>query len=40
MNNTTNLVVGYVFVTVLYGAYWISLRMKLSKLERIVRKAK
>lgn len=33
------LTVGYVFVTVLYTGYWISLRVRLSKLERINRKA-
>ena len=39
MSNTTMLTVGYIFVTVLYAGYWISLRVRLSKLERIIGKA-
>lgn len=39
MSNTTSLIVGYVFVTVLYTGYWISLRARLSKIERKIGKA-
>ena len=34
MSNTTSLTVGYVFVTVLYVGYWLSLRVRLAKIER------
>ena len=34
MNNNGLLTFGYVFVTVLYGAYWLSLRVRLSKLQK------
>ncbi len=30
--------VGYVFVTVLYGVYWLSLKARVSKLEKKVGK--
>jgi uncharacterized membrane protein YciS (DUF1049 family) len=33
MSNSTLLTVGYVLVTVLYAGYWISLKMRLSKLK-------
>lgn len=33
------LTVGYVFVTVLYLGYWISLRVRLAKIERKFGKA-
>lgn len=39
MSNTTSLTVGYVLVGVLYVGYWISLRVRLAKLERKVGKA-
>ena len=39
MSNETSLIVGYVFVTVLFAGYWISLRVRLSKLERKIGKA-
>lgn len=29
------LAIGFSIATVLYGAYWIQLRIKLSKLERV-----
>ena len=39
MSANSDLVFGYVFATVLYAAYWISLRVRLSRIERKVRKA-
>ena len=40
MNASTDLIFGYVFATILYAAYWISLRIRLSRLERKVGRAK
>jgi len=39
VSDTTSLIVGYVFVTVLYTGYWISLRVRLTKIERKIGKA-
>jgi len=39
VNSTTSLIVGYGFVTMLYAGYWISLRVRLSKIERRIGKA-
>ena len=39
MSNTSSLIVGYVFVTVLYTGYWMSLRVRLSNIERKIGKA-
>lgn len=38
MSNTTLLYGGYVFVTLLYGAYWASIKLRLAKLENKGRK--
>lgn len=35
----TSLIVAYVFVTILYTGYWVSLRVRLSRIERKIRKA-
>lgn len=39
MSNTSSLIVGYVFVTVLYVGYLVSLRVRLAKIERKIGKA-
>lgn len=36
MSNTALLVTGYVLVTLLYGAYWASLRIRVRRLERLL----
>ena len=38
MSNATLLGVGYAFVTLVYGAYWVSLRLRIRALERKVRR--
>lgn len=38
MSNTTLLAAGYAFVTIVYGAYWVSLRLRIRALERKVRR--
>ena len=38
MSNTSLLTFGYVFVTVLYGAYWLRLKSRVAKLEKKVGK--
>ena len=40
MSDTTGLTVGYVVVTALYLGYWISLRIRLARIERRLGKAK
>ena len=39
MSNTSSLIVGYVFVTVLYVGYLVLLRVRLAKIERKIGKA-
>ena len=36
--NNWELVFGYAFVFVLYGAYWVTLKLRLAKLEKKVGK--
>lgn len=34
MSNTTLLYGGYIFVALLYGAYWVALKLRLAKVEK------
>lgn len=36
--NNSELIFGFVFTTVLYGAYWLSLQVRLARLEKKVGK--